>query len=339
MNRKIAAIAAAGAVLAIPAFTPTNAQEAPVCEIDRPIVFGDLGYDSAQFHDALARYILEVGYGCDTEAIPGETIALNAGIARGDVDVIMEIWMGNPTQAWVDSVEAGDTVPVGTNFPDATEGWFVPRYLVEGPDAVAPGLRSVADLPDYVHLFSDPEEPDKGRLYNCPPGGVCEGVNSKKLIAYGLEEYYVNFRVSYQAIAAAVESAVLQGQPVLFYYWSPTWLMGKYDFYQLEEAPFDQAIWDAMMAADNPTAATAYPVSNVIIGANAEFAAAAPGVIAFLDAYETTGLMVSQSLAYMQDNDATPAEAAEEFLRVNGDVWTAWVSADVAARVNAALAE
>lgn len=331
---------AAGMMLAVPAFAGAAvAQDETSCDIDRPIIFGDLGYDSAQFHNGVARYILEHGYGCETDAIPGETIPLNNGIARGDIDVIMEVWMGNPTQAWVDAVDSGQAVPVGSNFPDATEGWFVPRYVVEGPDAIAPGLRSVADLPDYIDLFTDPEEPSKGRFYNCPAGWVCEGVNSKKLVAYGLDDYYVNFRVSGQALVAAAESAVLQGEPVLFYYWSPTWLMGKYDFYQLEEEPFDQAIWDAMMTADDPTAATAYPVSNVIIGANAEFAADAPVVIAFLEAYETSSLMVSQSLAYMQDTGATADEAAAEFLRVNTDLWTDWVPDDVAARVRAALAE
>ncbi len=331
---------AAGAMLAVPAFAgAAEAQDETTCDVDRAIVFGDLGYDSAQFHNGVARFILENGYGCETDAIPGETIPLNNGLARGDIDVIMEVWMGNPVQAFVDAVDAGTVVPVGSNFPDATEGWFVPRYVVEGPDAIAPGLRSVADLPDYIELFTDPEEPDKGRFYNCPAGWVCEGVNSKKLIAYGLEDYYVNFRVSGQALVAAAESAVLQGEPVLFYYWSPTWLMGKFDFYQLEEEPFDQEVWDAMMAADEPTAATAYPVSNVIIAANAEMAAGAPVVIGFLDAYETTSMMVSQSLAFMQDTGATADEAAEEFLRTREDVWTEWVPADVAERVQAALSE
>ena len=337
MNRKIIAIAA-GILLAVPAFVPSLAQEAPACEIDRPIVFAQLGYDSAQFHNAVARYILEAGYGCGTDDIPGETIPLINGVARGDIDVIMEIWTANPAQAWVDAEAAGTVVPVGSNFPDATEGWFVPRYIVEGPGAVAPGLRSVADLPDYVSLFADPEEPGKGRFYNCPAGWVCEVINSKKLVAYGLDEYYVNFRASGQALLAVVESAVLQGEPVLFYYWGPSWLIGKYDFYRLEESPFDQAIWDALNATDNPAEATAYPISNVIIGANTEFAAEVPGIVAFLEAYETTNRMVSQYLAFMQENSVTPEEAAVEFLRENPDVWTAWVSEEVAAAVNAALA-
>lgn len=337
MNRKITAIAAVGALLAVPAVVSTNAQDTPACEIDRPIVFADLGYDSALFHNAVAQYILEAGYGCETETIPGETIPLINGVARGDIDVIMEIWTANPAQAWVDAEAAGTVVPVGSNFPDATEGWFVPAYVVEGENAIAPGLRSVADLPDYVELFADPEEPGMGRFYNCPAGWVCEVVNTKKLGAYGLDEFYVNFRASGQALLAVVESAVLQEEPILFYYWGPSWLLGKYEFYQLEEPAFDQAIWDALNAEDNPTEATAYPTSNVIIGANAEFAAEAPVTIGFLEAYETTNAMVSVWLAYMQENDATPQEAAVAFLQANPDLWSNWVAEDVAARVTAAL--
>jgi glycine betaine/proline transport system substrate-binding protein len=336
MHRKIIAVAA-GLVLAAPALVATNAQDAPACDIDREIIFADLGYDSALFHNAVAQLILEAGYGCETDAIPGETIPLINGVARGDIDVIMEIWTGNPAQAWVDAEAAGTVVPVGSNFPDATEGWFVPRYLVEGPDAVAPDLRSVFDLPDHVALFADPEQPGMGRFYNCPAGQVCEVINSKKLVAYGLDEYYVNFRAAGQAVLAVIESAVLQGQPVLFYYYGPSWLLGKYDFYQLEEPAFDQAIWDALNAEEQPAEATAYPVSNVIIGANTAFAAEAPGVIAFLDAYETTNLMVSRYLAFMQENEATPEEAAVQFLKDNPDVWGNWVSAEIAARVAAAI--
>lgn len=336
MHRKTLAIAA-GALLAIPVFSaPASAQDAPACDLDRTITFADLGYDSALFHNEVARYILENGYGCDTDAIPGETIPLINGVAGGDIDVIMEIWMGNPAPAWVEAAEAGTVVPVGSNFPDATEGWFVPAYVVEGDGAVAPGLQSVSDLPDYVELFADPEEPGMGRFYNCPAGQVCEMINSKKLVAYGLDDTYVNFRASGQALVAVIESAILQEEPILFYYYGPTWLLGKYDFYQLQEPEFDQAIWDDMLAADDPTEATAYPVSNVIIGANAEFAEAAPNVVAFLDAYETSNAVVSEWLAYMQENDASPAEAAEAFLRET-DGWTAWVSEEVAGNVNAAL--
>lgn len=340
MLRSAIAVAAGGlaALLAAPATAQPADPAAAGCEIDRPITFAGLGYDSAEFGNAVARFILEAGFGCETEAIPGETIPLINGVALGDVDVIMEIWTSNPARPWVEAEEAGTVVAVGGNFPDATEGWFVPRYLVEGEDAAAPGLRSVFDLPDYAELFADPEEPGRGRFYNCPAGQVCEDVNTRKLAAYGLDDDFVNFRVGNEAVAAVVESAVLQQEPVLFYYYGPTWLLGKYDFYQLEEPAFDPQIWETLTTGENPTEATAYPMSDVIIGANAAFAASAPGVIAFLDAYEVTNVIVSRSLAYMRDNNATAEEAAQDFLRANPDLWTGWVPQEVADRVMAALA-
>jgi glycine betaine/proline transport system substrate-binding protein len=326
--------ALAGVLLA----TPSLAQDAPKCEVDRPVVFAGLDYDSARFHAAVAEFIVKNGYGCTVEEVPGTVIPLVNGLARGDADIIMEIWTANPAEAWVEAEKAGQVVPLGTTFPDAVEGWFVPTTLVTGPEAKAPDLKSVSDLPKYKELFADPEEPGKGRFYNCPAGWVCEVVNTKKLAGYGLEGDFTNFRPGTgEALAAAAESAALQNKPIVFYYWGPTWLLGKFDFTRLEEPAYDKAAWDAMMAADKPTAATAYPVSKVIIGANKTFSEATPEITAFLKAYSSTNAATSAALAYMRDKDAEPADAALNFLKTEEASWSKWVPADVAERVKSAL--
>jgi glycine betaine/proline transport system substrate-binding protein len=326
--------ALAGVLLA----TPSLAQDAPKCEVDRPVVFAGLDYDSARFHAAVAEFIVKNGYGCAVEEVPGTVIPLVNGLARGDADIIMEIWTANPAEAWVEAEKAGQVVPLGTTFPDAVEGWFVPTTLVTGPEAKAPDLKSVSDLPKYKELFADPEEPGKGRFYNCPAGWVCEVVNTKKLAGYGLEGDFTNFRPGTgEALAAAAESAALQNKPIVFYYWGPTWLLGKFDFTRLEEPAYDKAAWDAMMAADKPTAATAYPVSKVIIGANKTFSEATPEITAFLKAYSSTNAATSAALAYMRDKDAEPADAALNFLKTEEASWSKWVPADVAERVKSAL--
>jgi glycine betaine/proline transport system substrate-binding protein len=331
---RIAFAAFIGALMA----TPSLAQDAPKCEVDRPVVFAGLDYDSARFHAAVAEFIVKNGYGCAVEEVPGTVIPLINGLARGDADIIMEIWTANPAEAWVEAEKAGQVVPLGTTFPDAVEGWFVPTSLVSGPDAKAPDLKSVADLPKYKELFADPEEPGKGRFYNCPAGWVCEVVNTKKLAAYGLESDFTNFRPGTgEALAAAAESGALQNKPILFYYWGPTWLLGKFDFTRLEEPAYDKATWDAMMAADKPTAATAYPVSKVIIGANKAFSEQTPQITAFLKAYSSTNAATSSALAYMRDKDAQPADAALNFLKSEEASWSKWVPAEVAERVKSAL--
>jgi glycine betaine/proline transport system substrate-binding protein len=285
------------------------------CDVDRPIVFAGLDYDSAQFHNAVAMFILKNGYDCKVDAIPGQTIPLLNGLARGDIDIVMEVWMANPAQPWLDAEKAGKVVNLGVNYPDAQEGWFVPRYVVEGARPMAPGLSSVSDLPKFKDLFADSEEPGKGRFYNCVAGWQCELINSKKLMAYQLDKSFTDFHPgSAEAVAAAVESAITRRQPILFYYWGPTWLIGKHDIVALQEPPFDRKVWEEMLASDRPAAATAYPVSEVIVGANADFMKQAPDVVAFLINYETTNRIVSSALAQMHQTGATADEAARYFL-------------------------
>jgi glycine betaine/proline transport system substrate-binding protein len=318
--------------------TPVLAQDTPQCEVDRPVVFAGLSYDSAQFHTKVVQFIIEHGYGCQVDAVPGSAEVLINALGKGDIDVISEIWTGNPAPAWVEAEAAGKVVALGTAFPTTLEGWFVPTSIVSGPDAVAPDLKAVTDLPRYKDLFRDPEEPDKGRFYNCPAAWVCQSVNAKKLEAYGLDDDFTDFPTgSDAAIVAAAESGALRDRPVLFYYWGPTALLGRHDFTLLEEPPFDQGIWDAMLAAEHPTAATAYPVSKVIVGANKAFTEAAPMLAAVLAAYANTTEATQRAQAFMAEhNDDTGDLAARSFLKED-DAWTDWVPDHVAARVKTAL--
>ena len=313
-----------------------SAQE---CPVDQTIRFGVSNWKSIDFHTEVARKILEAGYGCETEAVSADTLPALSALARGDIDLYMESWIANAEKPWVEGIKEGKVIDLGINFPDAPQGWFVPKYLVEGPDAPAPDLKSVKDLAKYKDLFSDPEEPEKGRFYNCVLGWGCEGTNTKKLKVYGLDEHFTNFRPgSGGAFAAEIASAVARKQPIVFYYWGPSGLYGKLvdDIVMLEEAPFDEAIWAALQNSDEPTEATAYPNAPVHKGANAEFADKAPELIAIISQYSLSTAETSKAVAYMEDENADADEAAEWWLS-NNDAWKAWVPEDVAKRIAASL--
>lgn len=322
---------------------PAQAQGGAKCEVDHKIVFAGLDWDSNAFHTAVAQRIVRDGMNCAVDLVPGSTIPLHNGMARGDIHVMMEVWKSNTPPSWTDGVAAGKLQEVGVNFPDAIQGWFVPKYMTEGPGAVAPGLKSVTDLPRHKKAFGDPEEPGKGRFLNCIAGWQCEVTNTKKLHAYGLTEHYTNFRPgTAAALDAAVLSAIKRKRPVLFYYWGPTWLLGQIgtDVIQLEEPAFDEGIWQEMTDVKDPRQtrrATAYPVVEVAIGANKAFLDKAPGIREFLTRYKTTSQMVSDALAYMQETKGSADDAAREFLKKREDVWGTWVPSDVAARVKATL--
>lgn len=327
---------ATGASLALALLTaPAAAQEA-TCELDRPIVFAGLDWDSNAFHTAVAQFIAEHGYGCDVDQIPGSTIPLLNGMIRGDIDVTMEMWVENVKEAWEEAEAEGKVVNLGVNFPDAVQAWFIPKYV----QAENPGLKRVSDLPEYKEVFADPEQPSKGRFYNGIAGWAAEVINTKKLHAYDLNEHYTNFRPGTgAALSAAIESNLKREKPIFFYYWGPTWVLGKFQdqIVQLEEPEFDQEIWNRMMEQERPEQATEYPLVKVYVTANSEFAQAAPEFSEFLKNYETSNAMVSKALAYMQETGGTAEDAAIDFLQNNEEVWTQWVADAVAENVKAAL--
>lgn len=313
------------------------------CEVEHKIVFAGLDWDSNAFHTAVAQRILRDGMGCAVDLVPGSTIPLFNGMARGDIHLVMEVWAANTPASWTAGVAAGKLVEVGVNFPDAVQGWFVPKYLVQGDKAPAKGLKSVADLPRFKALFADPEEPAKGRFLNCIAGWQCELFNTKKLHAYGLLAHYTNFRPGTgAALDAAVLSALKRQRPVLFYYWGPTWLLGQIgeEVVMLDEPAYDEAKWKALAELKEPAQArdaTAYPVVEVRIGANKAFVERAPQVRAFLQRYRTNSKLVSEALAHMQSTKGSADDAARQFLKTRGEVWEKWVAPEVAARVKAKL--
>lgn len=341
-------LALAAAVAALPFAAPfaTSTAQAADCDgLDRAVILAGLDWDSNAFHNGIAGFILEHGYGCEIEEIPGSTIPLMNGMIRGDIDITMEMWIPNVRDAWETAVADGDVAAAGISYPDAVQAWYVPKYLVEGDDAPAPDLKSVSDLPKYKELFRDPEEPEMGRFYNCILGWGCEVMNTKKLVAYGLTEDFTNFRPGTGgALASTIESNILRQRPIVFYYWGPTWVMGKIgdDVVMLEEPAYDEATFQALSDMDvddvTPgTPATAWPLTEVTIAVNTEFQAQAPTIMEFLGKYGTVAAEISKALAYMQDESASAEEAAVWWMQ-NNDAWKQWIPADAVQRVEAALA-
>lgn len=296
----------------------------------QPVVFADLNWDSARVHTRIAAFIMENGYGYPpSEFIPGETIPLFAGVAKGDLDLEMECWVQNQQEAYDKAIAAGDVIDLGINFPDAWQGWLVPTYMIE--DGLLPEGVSVDDMPQYWELFKDPEDPTKGRFYNGPPGWESTGINTQKLEGYGLDKYYTNFLPgSDAALAAAMVAAYEKHEPYFGFYWAPTWVLGKLDMTPIEEPPYDEAVWEKNHGC-------AYPETGTHIVVNSSFPDRAPELTGFLSNYSTTAAQMNEILAYMEDNEASADEVAMYFLKNYESVWTKWVPADIADKVKAAL--
>jgi glycine betaine/proline transport system substrate-binding protein len=296
-----------------------------------PIVFADLGWDSALVHNQIAAFILENGYGYpESEFTPGETIPLFAGLERGDIDVNMECWTENQQEAYDKAIAAGTVVDLGDNFWDNWQGWLVPTYMVESGDI--PADITVDQMSQYWELFKDPEDPSKGRFYSCIAGWECEKINEAKFASYGLDDNYNVFLPgSGAALLASMVAAYEKGEPWFGYYWAPTPALGKYDMTVVQEPAYSDAAWNDGYKCE-------YPAVKVSILVNKEFHDATdPAVIEFLTKYSTTTTQNNKVLAYILDTGASYEDAAVYFLQEFEDVWTTWVPDDVAKKVKDAL--
>jgi glycine betaine/proline transport system substrate-binding protein len=283
------------------------------------IIFGDVSWDSVQVHNRIAGFIIENGFdGYVADYVPGDTMPIINGIMQGDVDVDMESWHQNVQELYDKGIASGNLIDLGENMPDAPQGWWVPRYLIEGDDALAPDLKSVADLPKYAHLFKDPEDPSKGIIYGGVAGwgqmNISEGIFNE----FGLgETFNLGITGSGSALAGSMVGAYKKGEPWVGYYWAPTAILGKLDMVRLEGSEFEPA--------------------DVNILINKSMLERAPEVVELLKKYSTTVDQNNEFLAKMDDESWTTEETAHWFLQNKEDVWTKWVSADVAKKVKAAL--
>ncbi|MBX6350717.1 MAG: ABC transporter substrate-binding protein, partial [Clostridia bacterium] len=316
------------------------------------IKFADTQFQTLWINDAIAQYIIEHGYCRPTESVTVTTPVAEQSLETGQLHVWMELWQFNIMGWYGPATKSGQVLDLGPVYDTSTQGWYVPTYVVKGDpergiEPLAPDLESVFDLPKYWQIFKDPNDPKKGLFVNCIQPWTCSQVNEAKLHAYGLDKYYNDVKPgTAPALDATIAGAFDRGEPILFYYWEPTWLLGKYDATKLKEPPFSdecnaelQSVLTGKKKPDevDETAGCAYQTYPIDKGVWAGLKDMAPEVVDFLAKMDVQLEPLEKTAAYMEVNDTTAEEAAIWYLRHYPDIWKAWVPADVAARVAAAL--
>ena len=314
---------------------------APACAAGRPVVFAGLDWDSGAFLTALQRAILERGYGCATTVVPGTTVTLEQAVAVGDAHVISEEWTGR-SPIWNAAMASGKVTALGQIVTGAEEGIYVPDYMVHGPAASAAGLVRIEQLnePVMAALFRDPEQPSRGRFLNCPSGWTCERINTAKLRAYGLSDSYVDFRPgSGAAMDGDITAALLQHRPVLFYYYSPSTLAGRFKLFRLAEPAYSTACWADISNPDGRhQAGCASPPAVIATGINTRFLADAPGLGQLLQRMSLPAAVLNAELADAVANRRGADAQALSFLKRHPELWRTWMPPPVAQRLTQSLA-
>lgn len=340
MNRTLkGALAAAGLTAGMAIAMSGAAQAATACGTNKKVDIAEMTWASAAALAHIHQHILKDGYGCDAEIVAGDTVPTSASMMTKGVPAIApELWTSAIQEQWQKAMKAGQVAELGDTYQGGgREGWFIPEYFHKAH----PELKTAADIIAHPELFKDPEDPGKGRLYSCPPGWACELANSALFKAYDMKNKGWNLFSpgSGGNLAAAISRAFLRKDPIFFYYWGPTAILGKYPSYAVQLPPVDKAGYQCNTNPDckDPPVKTAWPSSPIKIAVAAWIPKEAPVVADYLKKTTMTRDQISKLIAWGDDNKADAEDTAIHFLKNNQDIWTKWVPADVADKVKASL--
>jgi len=306
------------------------------------VTIADMNWGSASFLAHVDKFILANGYGCDAELITGDTMPTGTSmIEKGEPDVAPELWTNSFPTIFKDAGQGKRLSIAGRSLSDGgEEGFWIPQYLAEKH----PELTTIEGIIKNVKIFEHPEDPDLGAFYGCPAGWGCQLATGNLFKALRLDEAGFDYidPGSGAGLAGSIAKAYNAEKPWFGYYWAPTPILGKYKMVMVDfgsgvdEDHFKNCI--TQKDCLNPKA-TMYPAAPVYTVTTTKFAETSPAAYAYFTKRSFTNAQMNSLLAWMEDEQADGEIAALYFMQNHEDIWRAWVSEDIATKLNQAAHE
>ena len=309
---------------------------------EKPVIrLYDSEWDSLSVNNAIVRFIIEHGYGYPTESVVLTTFVMQEALSGGEVDVNLEGWQQNIPDWYEEQIANGTIVNLGTTYEDSSQFFLIPRWVGEQYT-----IETVFDMRDHWELFQDPQDPSKGVFYSCDIGSQCTEINRVKLEAYGLDKYYNAVTPSLTVLAGALAAGQERRQPVFGYHWSPTALVGAYEWHALDEPAYSEACWERIISASDgggpaPDEACAYQSVPIDALAQSGLQNKAPDIVEMLQKLNVGLGPLNETLAWALEHDIDDdwERAAVHYLRTYQDRWRTWVTPAADERISEALDE
>lgn len=336
LARFLAVGVSAAALLSVP-LTTAGAQDMP--GDGTTINMARATWDTGWFHTEVYKQLLEeLGY-----AVEGPQTLDNPpfyqAVSQGDVDLWVNGWFPLHN-SYESTIEQGAEI-VGY----VAKGGALQGYLVDSDSVEEFNITSLEDFKrDEVKEAFDRNGDGKADMVACPPGWGCELVIEHHLDAYDLRDHVNPIKAGYAASMADAIAAEQQGEPILFYTWTPNWTVS-------ELAPGEEVMWIQVPEvslpedqADLADAATmegvagcvadpcmlGFPANDIRSVANAAFLEENPAARALLEQASIPLQDIYDQNAKMQagEDDAEDIERhASEWIENNREMVDGWLEA------------
>ena len=264
---------------------------------------------------AVAKAVLEQELDYTVELVDIDENAQWAGLAAGDLDASLELWLSGHGDNYRTYVEEEATVEdLGPLGAVGDIGWYVPTYLVEDN----PEIATWEGLDEHAETFATAETGDKGQFLAGDPSYV----SYDEHIIRNLDlDFQVVQSGSEAALITALESAYERQDPILFYFWEPHWAHAVYDLTQVELPPYT----DECGAGPDEEWDCDYPEEDLLKIVNAELSDRLPEVYAFLDNMTITNEQQAELAVLVDVEGMDPEEAGRQWVDEHPEVWQAWL--------------
>ncbi|CAH0529676.1 ABC transporter substrate-binding protein [Vibrio hippocampi] len=304
------------------------------------ITIADMNWNSASFLAHIDQFILNEGYQCSAELVPGDSVPTGTSmIEKGQPDIAPEMWTNGIKEALDKGVAEKRLRYAGKSLVDGgQEGFWVPKYMVEQ----YPELKTIEGVIKHANLFEHPEDPKASAFYGCPAGWTCQITSEHLFNAMQLEQKGFDMvdPGSGAALAGIIAKSYERQKPWFGYYWSPTPVLGKYEMVMVDFGSGTD-VEEFRNCTTQPECespkVTMYPPAPVHTITTESFATREPVAYQYLSQRGLTNQQMSQLLAWMEDNQADAEEAMFYFLETYPELWKPWVSPQAAQRIETAL--
>ena len=310
------------------------------------LVIAEQNWASAELMANVDKIILEKGYDCEVELVPGATMPTFTSMNdKGTPDMNPEQWANAVYTPLLKAVDEGRLFQANKEpITGLGEGWWItPGTVKKYPEIKGMTALQILEHPEW---FPDKEDPSKGAFVGCPAGWGCQLANANMFVAYEMEKK--GWKLIDPGSAAGLDGTISKasdsGKPWFGYYWNPTSMVGKYG---LIPVPFgvdfagrdnwDNCIMKPAGECANPkmTAWTKSEVNSIITKSFVE--KAGKDAVKYVEKRTYPGDVMNGMLVYMADNQAKGSDAAVEFLKQHEKVWKKWVSSSAAKKIKAGL--
>jgi glycine betaine/proline transport system substrate-binding protein len=262
----------------------------------------------------VAQQVMEAELGIDVEITEIDENAQWAGLDSGELDAVLEVWPSGHEDNYAQYIEDLGTVEdLGELGALGQIGWFMPAYVLDE----YPEMETWEGFEGNEEIFATSETGSSGQFLAADPSFV-------QFDETIIENLGLDFEVvqsgSEAAQLTAVESAIEQEDPVLFYFYTPHWMHEKHDLVMVDLPEYEEGCEEP---EDERTCG--YPEDVLFKAVNADLEENAPVAYQFLSNFQMENEWQDE-ITFLIDEEGMDAEdAAAQWVEENEDAWSAWL--------------